>query len=141
MFPAVVSPIFGAVIFSALALWLHNSGFSGVDATAHSVLGVLVSLLVVFRTQQAYARYWEGRGHLGSLMACVVDTASVASVELGNSTEGLAARAELARLLRLYFSETVRFLRMASFETRRVSNYWFAHANTNSTTHCFSLAA
>ena len=58
----------GSVASSAFTLWLHDTyDFMGIDTTAHSVLGVLVSFLAVFRTQQAYSRYWEGRGHLGSL--------------------------------------------------------------------------
>jgi hypothetical protein len=51
VFPTGFSP----VMFSAvIVLWLYLfRGFRGVDATAHTVLGVVVSLLIVFRTQQA----------------------------------------------------------------------------------------
>lgn len=127
VFPSVTSPVLCAAIASAIPLYLHESmGFNGIDPTPHTVLGVLVSFLAVFRTQQAYNRYWEGRGHLGILMAGIVDAASVASVHFSGKKprEAQAARLELARLLRLYFRETVRFLRRASRRTQRVSNYW-----------------
>lgn len=59
-------------------------------------------------------------------MATVVDVASMAGVQLSGGSSGApeAARLELARLLRLYFRESVSFLRSTSRTTRRVSNYW-----------------
>lgn len=59
-------------------------------------------------------------------MAGLVDIASIASVQLSGEDPELAAaaRTELARLLRLYFRETVKFLRRTSRTTQRVSNYW-----------------
>ena len=59
----------------------------------------------VFRSQQGYARYWEARGHVGALMSSVVDAASLGAVHLEADDAAAAAdaRAELARLLRVYF--------------------------------------
>ena len=55
VFPSVTSPVLFSIASSAVTLWMHdNYGFSGIDARAHTVLGVLVSFLAVFRTQQAY---------------------------------------------------------------------------------------
>ena len=55
VFPTVASPVLAAVLSSFAVLFLHDRfGFSGIEATGHTVLGVLVSLLAVFRTQQAY---------------------------------------------------------------------------------------
>lgn len=123
VFPSVTSPMLYSILSSAIAIWLYNpEGFRGIDSTAHTVLGVLVSFLAVFRTQQAYSRYWEGRGHLGVLMAGIVEVASTASVQL----EDKESKAELGRLLKLYFRETVMFLRTASRSTKRVSNYWLS---------------
>jgi putative membrane protein len=34
----------------------------------HSLLGIVVGLLLVFRTNTAYDRWWEGRRHLGQLV-------------------------------------------------------------------------
>lgn len=124
----------GSLGISVVTVLLHDyAGFEGIAPTAHQVAGVLVSFLVVFRTQLANNRYWEGRGHIGLLMAGVVDTASMASVQLqGDAEETAAARTELARLLRLYFRETAAFLRAASRRTQRASNYWLPEEATAS---------
>lgn len=128
VFPTVLSPVLASVLTSVITLICHNEfGFDGIEPQAHQVGGVLVSFLVVFRTQLAYGRYWEGRGHLGVLMAGIVDAASMVSVQFSNAekpSEVQSARRELGRLLKLYFSETVRFLRATSRDTQRVSNYW-----------------
>lgn len=36
----------------------------------HSLLGFVISLLLVFRTNTAYERWWEGRKHWGALVNC-----------------------------------------------------------------------
>lgn len=36
----------------------------------YSILGLVISLLLVFRTNTAYDRWWEGRRHWGSLVNC-----------------------------------------------------------------------
>lgn len=36
----------------------------------HSILGFVISMLLVFRTNTAYERWWEGRKHWGSLVNC-----------------------------------------------------------------------
>ena len=61
-------------------------------------------------------------------MAGVVDVASMGAVQFDGErpAEAAAAREELARLLRLYFRETVTFLRSTSKTTKSVSNYWLA---------------
>lgn len=36
----------------------------------HNILGFAISMLLVFRTNTAYDRWWEGRKHWGSLVNC-----------------------------------------------------------------------
>lgn len=137
VFPAVISPWIGSVVTCCVAFWLsHTFGFQGLDATAHQALAVLCSFLAVFRTQQAYQRYWEGRGVLGNLMAGIIDLAAMASVLLrgqgdeeskkmeSKREELKESRAELARLLRVYMRETTKYLRINSVQTKQMSNYW-----------------
>jgi putative membrane protein len=38
------------------------------DATGHQVLGVALSMLIVFRTNSAYGRFWEARSHWGMIV-------------------------------------------------------------------------
>lgn len=35
----------------------------------HQIIGVLLAFLVVFRSQIAWGMYWEGRGHVGAIVA------------------------------------------------------------------------
>ncbi|CAK0869835.1 unnamed protein product [Prorocentrum cordatum] len=95
---------------------------------AFTIIGTLNSLITVFRTSQAYQRYWEARSQLGLLMAGLVDTASCATTLLdsGASQDGewrASCKAELARLLRLYMREATQFLRTSSAETKVRSFY------------------
>ena len=73
--PYVVSPVLCSVLESCAAVFLLKKYHPAMpaDPTGLNVLGVLLSLTTVFRTQQAYSRYWESRGHLGNLMAGVID--------------------------------------------------------------------
>ena len=53
VFPAIVSPSLAAVAAAAATIYAHDTfGFAGIDATGHLMLGVLVSFLSVFRSQQ-----------------------------------------------------------------------------------------
>lgn len=47
--------------------WLSNAHLHNVTV-AHSLLGFVISLLLVFRTNTAYDRWWEGRKLWGSLV-------------------------------------------------------------------------
>ena len=127
VFPAIVSPSLAAVATAGATIYAHETiGFAGIDATGHLMLGVLVSFMTVFRSQQGYARYWEARGHLGALMSSLVDAASLGAVHLeaDDARAAADARAELARLLRVYFTEVVVFLRHESVETEKVGTFW-----------------
>lgn len=51
--------------------WILFFEFTGIEfqmsSQAHSIVGVALGLLLVFRTNTSYDRYWEGRKQLGSL--------------------------------------------------------------------------
>ena len=51
-------------------LELHYSEWFGFKSTIqiHSLLGFVIGLLLVFRTNTAYDRWWEGRKHWGALV-------------------------------------------------------------------------
>lgn len=122
------SPVVAVVIQSLLCLQF-NFYFQEGPFASFTIIGTLVSLVTVFRTSQAYQRYWEARSQLGLLMAGLVDTAScsAALMDSGASQDSEwrgSYKAELARLLRLYMRETTRFLRASSAETKARSFYW-----------------
>jgi len=65
------------------------------DQLGHSVLGMALSLLIVFRTQSSYGRFWEARTLWGSLV-----NSSRSLVRLGSVYAGPAD--DLARLVAAY---------------------------------------
>jgi putative membrane protein len=48
--------------------WLHMKSNGKNIGAMHTILGLVISLLLVFRTNTAYDRWWEGRKHWGSLV-------------------------------------------------------------------------
>jgi len=67
--------VIGVAIYSGVVVFLEQR-LSQLDVTSqlknvtilHSLLGFVISMLVVFRTNTAYDRWWEGRKHWGALV-------------------------------------------------------------------------
>jgi putative membrane protein len=64
LFPLMI----GIGLYSALIVVIEKEYFKLPDSsyirnipTLHTVLGAIISLLLVFRTNSAYDRWWEGR--------------------------------------------------------------------------------
>jgi putative membrane protein len=71
LFPIIIS----IGIYSGLVAWLEMEVWKLSDTShiknlslIHSVLGMVISMLLVFRTNTAYERWWEGRKIWGSLV-------------------------------------------------------------------------
>ncbi len=49
---------------------LERDGYPlpALDPLGHSVLGVAISMLIVFRTNSSNNRYWDGRSHWGMIL-------------------------------------------------------------------------
>ena len=54
----------GLIFLNEKTEWFHLD----IDASFHSVVGLVLGLLLVFRTNSAYDRWWEGRKQLGALV-------------------------------------------------------------------------
>jgi putative membrane protein len=89
-------------VLSAGIAWLAQSGFvppfKG-TAQVHALLGFVISLLLVFRTNTAYERWWEGRRHWGALVNAARNLAFRLSAALDDRHP---ARAVCARLIGEY---------------------------------------
>src|SRR5580704_17698887 len=46
----------------------YGTGLPALDQLGHSVLGMAISLLIVFRTQSSNSRFWEARTFWGSIV-------------------------------------------------------------------------
>src|SRR5262249_55822858 len=67
----------------------------GLDPLGHTILGVALSMLIVFRTNSAHTRFWEARSHWGAIVN--------ASRSLVRMAAGFAAPAdELAMMTSAY---------------------------------------
>jgi putative membrane protein len=69
---SVVRQILGREVFftawSVLVYFFHSHVHAvGIDAVGHTLIGVVLGLLLVFRTNQSYDRFWEGRKLWGAI--------------------------------------------------------------------------
>jgi putative membrane protein len=83
------------VMFDEYVLKPAEHPLPGLDPLGHNVLGMALSLLIVFRTNSANGRFWEARSHWGMLV-----NASRNVVRMGAVHGGQAG--ELARLVTAY---------------------------------------
>jgi putative membrane protein len=87
-------------------LLLHRNGFK-IPGNAHTLVGVALGLLLVFRTNASYDRYWEGRRLLGFLVNRTRDLARQA----GAYVQDAEARAALGRLIPAFYWVAAQTLR------------------------------
>eukprot|EP00448_Togula_jolla_P018805 CAMPEP_0170589702 /NCGR_PEP_ID=MMETSP0224-20130122/11484_1 /TAXON_ID=285029 /ORGANISM="Togula jolla, Strain CCCM 725" /LENGTH=383 /DNA_ID=CAMNT_0010913463 /DNA_START=52 /DNA_END=1203 /DNA_ORIENTATION=+ len=65
----IFSHVLACTLLAALVVYLRIHGKCGVlPATLHGLLGGFISLLLVFRTNAAYGRFWEARIIWGAVM-------------------------------------------------------------------------
>ncbi|MFZ1454859.1 MAG: bestrophin family ion channel [Saprospiraceae bacterium] len=70
-FRMMLPGIIGVAVFTGIVAYIENEVFHATfkNTTAvHSLVGFALSLLLVFRTNTAYDRWWEGRRAWGSLV-------------------------------------------------------------------------
>lgn len=97
VFPRVAlrSLVFAAIAAGVVLVREHTELDPGITGAAHAMVGVALGLLLVFRTNASYDRYWEGRNLLGSI---VNETRNLARQSRSYLTDA-AARDEVGRLL------------------------------------------
>ena len=89
----VISLRSGLVTLSALALtcvhfYLHKFDYPNAGMV-HTMVGTALGLLLVFRTNQSYDRWWEGRKLWGGMVNTCRNLARSASVHLAHDPERL----------------------------------------------------
>ncbi|NJK64563.1 MAG: hypothetical protein HC921_19395 [Synechococcaceae cyanobacterium SM2_3_1] len=87
-------------LFGVFISWLHQLGWPvSLPVLVAFVPNVVLGLLLVFRTNTAYDRFWEGRKHWGSLVNIVRNLARQIWVAVGEKDE--QDRLHKARVLHL----------------------------------------
>eukprot|EP00927_Polykrikos_kofoidii_P029017 TRINITY_DN25161_c0_g1_i1.p1 TRINITY_DN25161_c0_g1~~TRINITY_DN25161_c0_g1_i1.p1 ORF type:complete len:689 (-),score=99.96 TRINITY_DN25161_c0_g1_i1:32-2098(-) len=90
-----------AVITCALHMWLGPLGyFPELGMTGHSLLGSALGLLLVFRTNTAYSRFWEGRKIWEEILDMGRDLTRAAA--LFRDQMGLSKSARIIRLVQAF---------------------------------------
>lgn len=103
-FPGMVSSVITISGISFLAVWLHDRYevlSVHVPSSFHTVLGLVVGLLLVFRTNTAYDRWWEGRKQLGQILNSCRNLAI--GFEAYLDQEPNTKKAEIKQLIIAYF--------------------------------------
>jgi putative membrane protein len=102
----------GAV--GVVACWLYDQHRFAVPAIGHTLIGAALGLLLVFRTNASYERYWEGRRLVGTIVNRGRDFARlVATLIPGRDPELRSIRRDLVRWM-------VAFLALGSDQLRDI---------------------
>ena len=65
----ICSRVLACVVWSAAVVYVHETYYPlDIPPTAHVLTGVVVGLLLVFRTNASYDRFWEGRKQWGGIV-------------------------------------------------------------------------
>ncbi|HEY5920092.1 MAG TPA: bestrophin family ion channel [Kofleriaceae bacterium] len=100
---SVIPRLFPRVVFAAglgvVAVLLLESRNFKIPSVAHALVGVALGLLLVFRTNASYDRYWEGRKLLGFMVNRTRDLGR----QVASYVDGAETRAQLARLIPAFY--------------------------------------
>ncbi len=84
----IVPAVSICVVWSAGVVSFHNRVTKvGVPATVHSLVGLALGLLLVFRTNASYDRFWEGRKQWGGIVNETRNLARGSHVLLANAPD------------------------------------------------------
>lgn len=85
--------VFG--VWGAAVCWCNEHYFAiAMPSTAHALVGVALGLLLVFRTNASYDRFWEGRRQWGAIVNATRNLAR-ASISLMREATGLSEQVRL----------------------------------------------
>ncbi|HTN77367.1 MAG TPA: bestrophin family ion channel [Pirellulaceae bacterium] len=88
MLREICARVTSCVLWSAVVVaYDHNVTDISISPLAHQVLGIAIGLLLVFRTNSSYDRFWEGRRLWGSFINTSRNMARAAAVYLRDAPE------------------------------------------------------
>ncbi len=84
----IIGRVLGVTLFSVLVVgYDHHIHKAGLPSTLHSMVGFALGLLLVFRTNSSYDRFWEGRKQWGAIVNESRNLARTAAVHLRGAPE------------------------------------------------------
>lgn len=105
--PRLMPRVLMTAALGVIAVLLLRRNDFKIPGNAHTLVGVALGLLLVFRTNASYDRYWEGRRILGFMVNRTRDLAR----QVGAYISDPEARAALARLIPAYYWAAAQTLR------------------------------
>lgn len=110
--PGLIPRIAIAAGIGAVAELLYRASAFKIPALGHTLIGVALGLLLVFRTNASYDRFWEGRRLLGGFANRTRDLMrQIVAFTDGNDATAAKEREELQRLVVLLYRLTAQSLR------------------------------
>jgi putative membrane protein len=114
VFRTLALDVLGAGAWSGLVVWVEKDLIRvavPLGPSFLSILGIILGLLLVFRTNTAYDRWWEGRRLLGQLVNISRGVSRLLAAQLGDGEEGLSRRRRYAALLAAFPTRLATHLR------------------------------
>jgi ion channel-forming bestrophin family protein len=108
--PRLMPRVLATTALGVVAVLVLQRNDFKIPGNAHTLVGVALGLLLVFRTNASYDRYWEGRRLLGSITNRARDLAR----QVGAYVEDAEARAALCRLIPAFYWVAAQTLRKAA---------------------------
>jgi len=102
VFRTLALDVLGAGAWAALVVWVEKDLIRvavPLGPSFLSILGIILGLLLVFRTNTAYDRWWEGRRLLGQLVNLSRGVSRLVSAQLGHGEHAVERRGRYAALL------------------------------------------
>ncbi|KAI7285546.1 UPF0187-domain-containing protein [Hortaea werneckii] len=103
----VAIPVLLHAAFAALVVYLDGikEGHLGIPSSVIPSLSIVVGLMLVFRNQTSYDRFWEGNQHLTSIETCILGNLTRSFLTCSYSTKGAPPtedeRAETEEVVRI----------------------------------------
>jgi putative membrane protein len=108
--PRLIPRILVATALGVVAVLLVEQHKFKIPSIAHALVGVALGLLLVFRTNASYDRYWEGRKLVGQIVNRTRDLAR----QIHTYIDDAAVRADLAKLVPAFYWLAAQTLRRAT---------------------------
>ena len=103
--PGILVRIFTVAAIGVGAVFLFKETGFKLPTIPHTMVGVALGLLLVFRTNASFDRWWEGRKLLGSMVNRARDlTRQVANLVEGEDEETQNERQEIQRMITAYYA-------------------------------------
>ncbi|KAE8154988.1 UPF0187 domain protein [Aspergillus avenaceus] len=102
---AIVLPVFLHALFTAFVVYLDLYMFDtvGLPSSIIPSLSIVVGLMLVFRNQTSYSRFWDGRSALTTTMTCIRNLVRTILTHGYTATRPLTAeeKADIERTVRI----------------------------------------